>query len=152
MTPEDKLKALGIVLPHVAPPVANYVPFKVTGDLVFISGQIPTDSGRVVYKGAVDKGISIEDARDAARLAAINVLAAAKAAAGDLSRIEFVRVEGFVASSPGFSDQAKVINGASDLFVEVLGDAGRHARFAVGAAELPLGVPVEVAAVLRIKS
>jgi enamine deaminase RidA (YjgF/YER057c/UK114 family) len=152
MTPEEKLEKLGVSLPHVAAPVANYVPNKVVGDLVFVSGQLPVAAGELAFKGSVPDGVSEDCAVKAARLAAINLLAAARAAAGELGRVEVVRVEGFVASSPGYTRQPTVINGASDFLVEVLGDAGRHTRFAVGVAELPLGAPVEVGAIFRIVS
>ncbi len=151
MTPEDRLKALGITLPAVAPPVANYIPGKAAGPLIYISGQIPTVEGNLICTGKVGAEVSLEQAREAARATAVNILAALKALAGDLSRVEAVRLEGFVASAEGFTDQAKVLNGASDLIVEVLGEAGRHTRFAIGAAELPLGAPVEISAVFALR-
>lgn len=149
-TPEERLAKLGIDLPAVAAPVANYVPFKIAGALIYISGQIPAAGGEVAFRGVVGRDVSVADAQSAARMCAVNILAAAKAAAGDLSKVEAVRLEGFVAGADGFTDHASVLNGASDLLVEVLGDAGRHTRFAVGAGGLPLGVPVEIGAVFRL--
>ncbi len=150
MTPEAKLKQLGITLPPCPRPLANYVPYRVAGDLVFISGQIPVVDGEVTCKGAVGGGVSVDDARAAARVCATNLLAVAREAAGDLSHVEFLRVEGFVASAPGFTGQPAVVNGASDFLVEILGDAGKHSRFAVGVAELPAGASVEIGAVVRV--
>jgi len=150
MTPEEKLASMGIQLPDVPAPVANYVPFKVSGGLVYVSGQLPSEGGKVVYKGIVGDTVTVEDARKAARLCALNILAAAKAAAGNLSAVEVLRVEGFVACAPSFTAQPSVINGASDFLVEVLGQPGKHSRFAVGVPSLPLGACVEVAAVLRV--
>jgi enamine deaminase RidA (YjgF/YER057c/UK114 family) len=150
MTPEERLAGMGVELPAVAAPVANYVPWKRSGDLLVVSGQLPSAGGQVVFKGAIGGEVALEEGQKAARLCAINVLAAAKAAAGELSRVEVIRIEGFVASAPGFAAQPAVINGASDFLVKVLGDAGRHARFAVGVSCLPLGASVEVAAVFRI--
>ncbi len=150
MTPEENLAKLGVTLPEITAPVANYVPAKLAGGLLFVSGQLPMVAGRLAAKGLVGQGVSLEEAAAAARTCAINILAAARAVAGSLSRLEAVRVEGFVASAAGFTDQAKVVNGASDLLVAVLGERGRHARFAVGVAALPLGACVEVAAIFRV--
>lgn len=150
MTPEEKLAKLGIELPKPAAPVANYVASKRAGDLLYISGQLPMAGGALSCKGTAGKDVTLEDAKAAARVCAINILAAAKAAVGELSRVEAVRIEGFVASAPGFTDQPLVINGASDFLVEALGDRGRHTRVAVGVAALPLGAAVEVSAVFRV--
>ena len=150
MTPKEKLARLGITLPPCPSPLANYVPYRIAGDLVFISGQIPVINGEVACKGAVGGAVSLDDARAAGRVCAVNLLAVAREAAGDLSRVEFIRVEGFVASAPGFTGQASVINGASDFLVEILGDAGKHSRFAVGVSDLPAGACVEIGAVIRI--
>jgi len=149
---EAKLKELGIELPVPAAAVANYVPFVVSGSLVFVSGQLPLENGKPAVLGKLGAGVTIEDGARAARLCAINLLAQAKAAAGgDLDRIRrVVRLTAFVASDPAFTDQPKVVNGASDLLVEVLGEAGRHARVAVGAPSLPLNVAVEIDAVLEL--
>ncbi len=147
-----RLQELGLVLPVPATAVGNYVPWVVTGSLVFVSGQLPLVAGKVVQQGRLGDGVSIEDAYAAARLCALNLLAQAGAAAGgDLDRIRrVVRLTGFVAGTADFTDQPKVINGASDLMVEVLGEAGRHARVAVGTVALPLNATVEVDGVFEI--
>ena len=149
---DARLAELGITLPVPAVAVANYVPFVVTGNLVFISGQLPMEGGKPVVFGHLGAEVSGEDGVRAARLCGLNLLAQAKAACGgDLDRIRrVVRLTAFVASTPDFTDQPKVVNGASDLMVEVLGDAGRHARVAVGAPSLPLNVAVEIEAVFEI--
>ena len=150
---EERLKALDITLPEAPLPAANYVPFQVADKLVIISGQLPMRDGAVAYTGKLGDSVSLEDGQAAARLCMINVLAQAKAACGgDLDRIaQCVRLGGFVASTPGFTDQPKVVNGASDLAVEALGEAGRHARAAVGCAALPLDAAVEVEAMFLLK-
>lgn len=149
---DARLAELGITLPVPAVAVANYVPFVVTGNLVFVSGQLPMEGGKPVVFGHLGAEVSVEDGVRAARLCGLNLLAQAKAACGgDLDRIRrVVRLTAFVASTPDFTDQPKVVNGASDLMVEVLGDAGRHARVAVGAPSLPLNVAVEIEAVFEI--
>ncbi len=148
---EAHLERLGIALPAAAAPVANYVPAVLTGTLLFVSGQLPLRDGAVQVRGALGAGVSIEDGRAAARLCAINVIAQARAALGDLDRVaRVVKLTGFVASTPEFGDHPQVVNGASDLMVEVFGERGRHARAAVGVAALPLGAAVEVEAVLEI--
>jgi len=151
-TIEDKLAELGITLPEPAAPVANYVPYVITGNLVFISGQVTLGPDGFEYQGKVGAEISADDAVAAARLCAINILAQLKAACdGDLERVRrCVKLGGFVNAVPEFTDHPKVINGASDLMVEALGDRGKHARFAVGAGSLPLNVAVEVDAVFEI--
>lgn len=151
---DTKLAELGITLPTPAAPVANYVSFVRTGNQLVISGQLPLGSDGTLaeqYKGKVGDSVSPEVAAGAARLAAINVLAQARAAVGDLSRIvRIVRLGGFINTAPGFTAVAPVMNGASDLMVAVLGDAGRHARSTVGVAELPLGAAVEVEAIIEV--
>jgi len=148
---EARLKELKIELPKAAAPVANYVPAVLAGKLLFVSGQVTFWNGELKYQGKVGKEISLEDARAAARLAALNVLAQARAQLGSLDKVKrVVMVQGFVNAVPEFADHPKVVNGASDLFVEVFGEAGKHARFAVGAGSLPVNVAVEVAAVLEI--
>ena len=149
---DARLAELGIEVPEAAAPVANYVGYVVTGNLVFVSGQVPIKGGEFQYQGKVGAEISVEDAQAAARLCAINIISQLKAACGgDLDRVSrIVKLGGFVNSIPGFTDQPKVINGASDLMVEVFGDAGRHARAAVSAGALPLNVAVEVDAVAEI--
>ncbi len=150
MTPEEKLKSLGLELPKVPTPVANYVPFKVDGRTIYLSGQGPRRPDGSLITGRVGEEISIEKAYECARLTGLGLLAAAKLAAGDLSKVEVLKVLGMVNAVPGFGDQPKVINGCSDLFVEVLGDRGRHARSAVGMGGLPSNMPVEIEAIMRI--
>jgi enamine deaminase RidA (YjgF/YER057c/UK114 family) len=149
---EKKLQELGITLPTPTAPLANYVPFVRTGDLVVVSGQIPAVDGKVAVTGKVGDGVSIEQGQHAARICFINVLAQIKAAcAGDLDRVQqVVRLGGFIAAPAGFTQHAQVMNGASDLAVAVFGEAGRHARAAVGAPSLPLDAAVEVEAMFRI--
>jgi enamine deaminase RidA (YjgF/YER057c/UK114 family) len=150
-TPEERLQQLGVDLPAPAVPVAAYVPTVRTGDLVYVSGQVPLVDGTPSHLGRLGDDVSLEDGRAAARTCAINLLAALKAELGELSRVSrVVKVTGFVASAPGFTDMPKVVNAASELFGEAFGDAGRHARSAVGVAALPLGVPVEVEAIVEV--
>ncbi|HLH11916.1 MAG TPA: RidA family protein [Methylovirgula sp.] len=153
---EDRLAAIGVVLPKAAPPVANYVPFVVAGSLLVISGQLalgPDGKLDPDHMGKVGGSLTIEAGRAAARLCAVNILAQAKAALGDLERIgRCVRLGGFINAAPGFSQVAAVMNGASDLVVEVLGEKGRHARTTIGVAELPLDCAVEVEALFEIAS
>ena len=151
-TIESRLDELGITLPVAATPVANYVPFVQTGNQLFVSGQVPMGPDGPQYKGKLGADATLEDGQAAARLCAMNLLAQAKAAlGGDLDRVvRLVKIVGFVNSTPDFADQPKVVNGASDFFVEVLGDKGRHARSAVSAAALPLGVAVEVEAIFEV--
>lgn len=149
---DARLQALGIVLPRPTKPVANYVPFVVTGNLVFIAGQGPFGAGGLEHSGTVGDTVTTEDAQSAARTCALNLLAQVKEACdGDLDRVvRCVRLGGFVNSTADFTDQPTVINGASDFMVEVFGDAGRHARTAVGVNVLPMGISVEVDAVFEI--
>jgi enamine deaminase RidA (YjgF/YER057c/UK114 family) len=150
-TPEERLQQLGISLPAPAVPVAAYVPTVRTGDLVYVSGQVPTADGKPTHLGHLGDDVDLEDGRAAARTCAINLIAALKAELGELSRVRrVVKVTGFVASAPGFTDHPKVINAASELLGEAFGEAGRHARAAVGVAALPLGVPVEVEAIVEV--
>lgn len=151
---EARLKELGITLPEAPRPAANYVPFVVTGNLVFISGQLPMRDGALAFAGKVPDQVSLEDAQAAARLCGINILSQLRAACGgDLDRVvQGVKVGGFVNAVPGFQQSPLVVNGASDLIGAVLGEAGRHARFAVGAGSLPLGAAVEVEALFEIAS
>ena len=150
-TIEDRLAALGITLPAAPNPVANYVPYAVTGDLLFVSGQISKDADGAIVAGTLGRDVSIEAGQAAARLCALNILAQAKAALGSLDRIaQVVRLTGFVNATPDFADHPKVVNGASDLMVEVLGDKGRHTRAAVGVSGLPLNSAVEVDAIIAI--
>jgi enamine deaminase RidA (YjgF/YER057c/UK114 family) len=150
-TPEERLQQLGVSLPAPAVPVAAYVPTVRTGDLVYVSGQVPTADGKPTHLGHLGDDVELEDGRAAARTCAINLIAALKAELGELSRVRrVVKVTGFVASAPGFTDHPKVINAASELLGEAFGEAGRHARAAVGVAALPLGVPVEVEAIVEV--
>jgi enamine deaminase RidA (YjgF/YER057c/UK114 family) len=148
---DRRLEALGINLPAAAAPAANYVPAVESQGYLYISGQIPMGPNGIEYVGKLGQELDIAAGQAAARLCAINILAQAKAALGDLDRIgRVVKLVGFVNSDPAFGDQPKVVNGASDLMVEVLGDKGRHARSAVGVAALPFNVGVEVEAILEI--
>jgi len=149
---DARLQELGITLPQAASPVAAYVPFVRTGNQLFISGQIPLWNGEVRHKGRLGGDFTLDQGVEAARTCALNIIAQAKAALdGDLDRVvRVVKLVGFVNSTPDFTDQPKVINGASELMVQVFGDAGRHARSAVSAASLPLGVAVEVEAILEV--
>lgn len=149
---EDRLKALSISLPEAAAPAANYVPYVISGNLLYISGQLPTEGGKMIAAGHLGATVSLEDGQKAARACAINIIAQAKAAlGGDLGRVtRILRINGFVASTPDFTEQHLVINGASDLLAEVFGEAGKHSRAAVGMAALPLGAAVEIDAILEI--
>ncbi|MFZ2008345.1 MAG: RidA family protein [Stellaceae bacterium] len=149
---DARLKELGIELPQPTAPVANYVPYTVAGNLVVVSGQVTLWGGKVEYVGKLGREIGIEDGQKAARLCALNILTHLKTACGgDLDRVKrVVRLGGFVNCTPDFTDQPQVVNGASNLMVEVFGDAGRHARAAVGVSSLPLGVAVEVEAIFEI--
>lgn len=147
---EERLAELGIELPPAAAPVASYVPVRVSGDHAFVAGQIPLEDGRLLLSGKLGAELSIEQGQGAARRCALQGLAALREALGSLDRVKaIVKLDVFVASAPGFTDQPRVANGASDVLVEVFGDEGRHARAAVGVNELPLGAPVEVALVAR---
>lgn len=151
-SPEARLKELGIELPQPSNPVANYVPWVKTGNLVFVSGQVPIKEGEVTHTGKVGADVDLATAQEAARVCAINGLIHIRAAAdGNLDNVKrVVRLGGYVAVAEGFTNIPQVINGASDLMVEVFGEAGRHSRAAVGMAELPLGVPVEVDFVVEL--
>lgn len=143
--PEARLAELGLVLPAAPKPVAAYIPARRAGDLVYVSGQIPVRDGKLLATGCVPDEVGLATAVECARQCALNGLAVVKAEVGDLSRVKgVVRLGGFVACSAEFTDQPEVINGASELMVKVFGDAGRHARAAVGVASLPLDAPVEI--------
>lgn len=150
---DKRLGELGITLPAATKPVANYVPWVRTGNLIFLSGQVPIENGKVAYTGAVGGTVSLEDGAKAARICAINLISQIKdACGGNLDRVtRIVKLVGFVNATPDFSDHPKVINGASDLMVEVFGDKGRHARSAVASPSLPLGVSVEVEAIVEVE-
>ena len=152
MSAEARLKQLGIVLPNVPAPVANYVPYRLAGQLLFLSGQGPRDEKGNTLSGKVGAEISVEEAYKRARLIGLGLLAATRQALGSLDRVEAVlKVLGMVNAVPDFKDHPKVINGCSDLFVEVLGEAGKHARSAVGMGSLPNQISVEIEAVLAVK-
>ncbi|AJZ75142.1 RidA family protein [Candidatus Nitrosotenuis cloacae] len=142
---EDKLKQLNITLPTPPKPAGSYIPVVISGNLAFVSGQIPMQDGKVLYTGKVPSEKSIEEAQSAAKLCAINLLAQLKANLGSLDKItKIVRVSGFVNCTPEFSEQPKIINAASDLFFEIFGEKGKHSRIAVGVASLPLNSTVEI--------
>jgi enamine deaminase RidA (YjgF/YER057c/UK114 family) len=145
-----RLAELGITVPPVVPPVAAYVPAVQTGNYVYVSGQLPMVDGALAATGLVGADVTAERAKELARFAGINVLAAVEALVGLDRVVKVVKSAGFVASAPGFTGQPAVINGASELFGEVFGEAGRHARSAVGVASLPLNAPVEVEAIVEI--
>ena len=151
---DSKLSELAIQLPQAATPVGNYVAYTVTGNLVFVSGQLPLVGGELKYKGKLGENVSLEDGQQAARACALNLVAQVRAACGgDLDRVRrVVKLGGFVASSGDFTQQAAVINGASDLMVQIFGDAGKHARAAVSCPTVPLGAAVEIDAVFEIAS
>jgi len=150
---DKRLAELGLEIPVAPKPVANYVPWLRTGNLVFISGQGPMIDGKMVYTGHLGDGVSVEDGTKAARLCAINIVSQLREACdGDLDRVKrIVKLVGFVNASPSFADHPKVINGASDLMVEVFGDKGRHSRSAVGAPSLPFAISVEVEAIAEVE-
>lgn len=151
MSVNARLAELGISIPEVVPPVAAYVPAVVTGRYVYTSGQLPMRDGSMIAEGLVGSDVDPEVAKDCARQSAINALAAAQSVIGSLDRVtRVVKVVGFVASAPGFTGQPAVINGASEVLLEIFGDAGRHARSAVGVAALPINAPVEVEMVLEV--
>lgn len=148
---DQRLRELNIELPNAAAPAAKFVPCVQTGKTLFVSGQISSWNGELRHVGKVGTQISLEDARDAARLCALNILAQVRAHLGSLDRVSrMVMVQGFVNADPAFTDHPAVINAASEVFLDVFGEAGRHARFALGAGSLPLGVACEVAAVMEV--
>ncbi|MCI0454544.1 MAG: RidA family protein [Candidatus Dadabacteria bacterium] len=150
---EQRLKELGIEINNPPAPQGFYQHSVISGNLIFISGQLPIKGKDLVYKGKVGKEVSIEEGAQAARLSAINSLSIMKGELGDLDRVRrIVKVTGYVASGPGFNMQAKVINGASEFFCDVFGDSGKHARAAVGVCELPLDSPVEIEIIAEISS
>lgn len=150
MSHRAKLSELGLELPAVVAPLASYVPAVRTGNLVYTSGQLPMVDGKLVHAGKVGAGVTLEQAADLARIAAFNALAAIDALVGLDSVTRVVKVVGFVASAPGFTGQPAVVNGASNFLGDVFGEAGAHARSAVGVAELPLDAPVEVELIVEV--
>ncbi|HJT21872.1 MAG TPA: RidA family protein [Nitrospira sp.] len=152
MSYEDKLKTLGLELPQAPKPVATYIPAVKVGELLFLSGVLPMQNGQLAYSGKLGRDLTVEQGMAAAKLALLNALAIAKQELSSLERIiRVVKVVGHVASAEGFTDQPQVLNGASDLLVSLFGDAGRHARVAVGAAELPRGAAVEIELILSVR-
>lgn len=150
-TIEKRLGELGVTLPVAAAPAANYLPFMRSGKLLFTAGQLPLKDGKLVASGLLGRDLDVATGKEAAKYCAINILAQAKAALGTLDQIgKIVKITVFVASAPDFTEQHLVANGASDFLVAVLGDAGKHARSAVGTASLPLNAPVEIEAVIEV--
>jgi len=151
---DHRLKERGIVLPAAAAPAANYVPYTISGNILYLSGQLPMENGKVAVTGLVGRDVDVKDAQRAAELCAINILAQAKAAlGGDLTRVRrILKLNGFVASMSDFTEQHLVINGASNLIADILGEAGKHARAAVGMAALPLNASVEIDAIIEFEA
>jgi enamine deaminase RidA (YjgF/YER057c/UK114 family) len=153
MGAEGRLQELGLVLPSAPAPLASYVPVTISGNLAFVAGQVPVEEGKLQVSGKLGAEVDLQAGAAAARRCVLQALAALKAELGSLDRVHrIVKMSVFVASAAGFTDQPAVANGASDLLVELFGDRGRHARSAVGAAELPLGAPVEVELTVEIVS
>jgi len=151
MSFEEKVKGLGIELPDLPKPLGSYLPFARTGNLVFISGMLPLEDGKLLYSGRVGERVSLDEAVKAARRSAINAIAVLRAAVGRLDAVKrCVKVTGFVASAQDFTDQPKVLNGASDLLFQVFGESGLHARAAVGVHILPMNAPVEVEFIFEV--
>jgi enamine deaminase RidA (YjgF/YER057c/UK114 family) len=149
---DARLAELGISLPEVVRPVGAYVPAVRSGSYVYVSGQLPLVGGKLVFVGKVGAEVTPEQGKEAARVSGINALAALASVVGSLDKVKrIVKVTGFVASAPGFTAQPGVVNGASDLFKDVFGETGQHARSAIGVAELPLGVPVEVELIAEVE-
>ena len=149
---EERLKALGVIIPEAPKPVAAYVPAKQVGKLVFTAGQLPMVNGELISKGLLGQDVEIDEANKAARICAVNALAAIKGLIGDLDQIQqIVRVVGYVASVPTFTEQPAVVNGASELLLEIFGENGKHARSAVGMAVLPLNASVEIELTVEVK-
>jgi enamine deaminase RidA (YjgF/YER057c/UK114 family) len=149
---EATLRALGIELPEPPKPVASYIPVQQVGELLYTSGVVPTWNGEVQMRGIVGANISVKEGARAAEICALNIMALVRQHAGSLDQVEqFIQLSGFVRSASGFEEQPKVINGASDLIFKVFGERGRHTRQALGTSELPLGVPVEISAIIRLK-
>ena len=148
---EEKLRELGVTLPAPPKPVANYVPAVRVGDLLFLSGVLPSRDGQLIVTGKLGESLTVEQGMEAARVSVLNGLSIIRSQAGSLDRVkQIVKMVGYIASAPGFTDQPQVLNGASDLLVSVFGEAGRHARVAVGAAELPRQAPVEIELIVQV--
>ena len=150
---DENIKNLGLNIPELPKALANYVPFKIVGKTMYISGQAPVRNGEMIYKGKVGSDITIEEGIEAAKLCVINIIAAVKTGLeGDWNKLDsFVKLTGYVNCQDSFTDQPKIINGASDMLVEIFGDQGRHARVAVGSNALPLGISVEIDAIIQLK-
>jgi enamine deaminase RidA (YjgF/YER057c/UK114 family) len=150
---EENIKNLGLNIPELPKALANYVPYKIVGKTMYISGQAPVQNGELIYKGKVGSDVTVEDGIKAARLCVTNIIAAVKTGLeGDWGKLDsFVKLTGFVNCQDDFTDQPKIINGASDMLVEIFGDQGRHARVAVGSNALPLGISVEIDAIVQLK-
>jgi enamine deaminase RidA (YjgF/YER057c/UK114 family) len=150
---ENRLEELGLILPAPPKPVANYVPVVRTGDLLFLSGVLPSRDGQLVMIGKLGENLTVDQGVEAARVAVLNGISIIRSVAGSLDHVkQIVKMVGYIASAPGFTDQPQVLNGASDLLVAVFGEAGRHARVAVGAAELPRHAPVEIELIVQVAS
>ena len=150
---EARLAKLGLVLPAAPAPAASYVPFTRSGSLLFVSGQLPMQDGKLAFVGKIGAELTLEQGQAAAKLCAVNILAQIKAAAGDLDRVaQVLRLVGYVASAPDFTDQHKIVNGASELIAAIFDEAGRHARTSVGVPALPLNAAVEVEATVELKA
>jgi enamine deaminase RidA (YjgF/YER057c/UK114 family) len=151
MSFEERIRELGLTIPETPRPVANFVPAVQVGNLIFASGQTPTVSGLLIMKGKLGRDLSIEQGQEAARLAVLNILAAVRSLTGTLDAIKrIVKLNGWVASAEGFGGQPQVVNGASLLLEEIFGNAGKHARAAIGVAELPSGAPVELELIVEV--
>ena len=150
---EENIKSLGLNIPDLPKALANYVPYKIIGKSMYISGQAPVQNGEIIYQGKVGSDVTIEDGIAAAKLCCINIIAAVKKGLdGDWDKLEsFVKLTGYVNCKDDFKDQPKIINGASDMLVEIFGDQGRHTRTAVGSNALPLGISVEIDAIIHLK-
>jgi enamine deaminase RidA (YjgF/YER057c/UK114 family) len=152
MSPEDKLKMLGIVLPEAPQPLGSYVPVTRTGNLVFLSGILPLVEGKLLRQGKVGEDITIDDAREDAKRVVMNALAVLRSHIGSLNTVKrSIKITGYIASSPDFTEQPKVLNAASDLLHEIFGEAGRHARAAIGVTVLPLNAPVEIEFIFEVE-
>ena len=150
---EENIKSLGLIIPDLPKALANYVPYKISGKSMYISGQAPVQNGEIMYQGKVGTDVTIEDGIAAAKLCCINIIAAVKKGLnGDWDKLDsFVKLTGYVNCKDNFKDQPKIINGASDMLVEIFGDQGRHTRAAVGSNALPLGISVEIDAIIHLK-
>jgi enamine deaminase RidA (YjgF/YER057c/UK114 family) len=151
MSPEDKLKQLGIELPEAPTPLGSYIPVLRTGNLVFLSGILPLRQGKLARQGKVGKEINLDEAKEEARIATINALSVLKAYVGSLDKVKrCIKITGYVASEPDFSEQPKVLNAASDLLFEIFGEKGRHVRSAIGVNVLPLNSPLEIEFIFEV--